>query len=151
MKEVRLIQGQIALVDEEDYELVNPFRWHIFNVHRCSYAVTNNGILMHRLILGVSKGKMVDHKDNNGLNNQKDNLRECTHSQNGANRNPSKKGTSKYLGVCWAKDRSKWMAQITHKQNRYKLGSFINEIDAAKAYNKKAIELHGEFARPNII
>lgn len=104
---------------------------------------------MHRQILGLTDPKIfTDHKDHNGLNNQRSNLRIATHGQNMANKSPS--GKSKYMGVSWNKNDKKWRSQIRKNRVTIYLGSYINEIDAAIAYNNKAVEVHGEFANLNV-
>jgi hypothetical protein len=108
--------------------------------------------MMHRIILGVTdRNIFVDHKNGNGLDNRRSNLRQCTIAEN--NRNVVKRiaGTSKYRGVSWHKSEGKWQAQIKHNNKRHHLGNFINEIDAAIAYNNAATELHKDFASLNII
>lgn len=101
------------------------------------------------------KAGNIDHKDRNGLNNQKYNLRICSRGDNASNVSPKKNKLSKYLGVTWDKKRNKWLSQLSKgsKKNRrnlhYKL--FDNEIDAAKSYNEAAIKYHGEFANLNVI
>lgn len=160
MKEIQLTRGYVALVDDEDYEYVNQWKWfaHDF-AGGLIYADRNNQIKrkqhhvkMHRVILGIVDPKLyVDHKDRNGLNNQKSNLRICTHSQNMANRRSRVNSTSKYLGVHRCRQYNKWRAEIGKDKKITFLGRFDEEIEAALAYNKKAIELHGEFANLNII
>ena len=166
MKQIKLSQGKIALVDDEDFEYLNQWKWHISG-SKYSYACRNipkgdgkrKKILMHRQILGLLNVKtFCDHRDHNTLNNQKNNLRVATRSQNAANRIPF--GSSKYLGVHLVvfkksgrrkKSYSYWRATINEGKEIKLLGLFHNELDAALAYNKKAIELHGEFANLNII
>lgn len=113
---------------------------------------------MHAVIMNtVGTEKLVDHKDHNGLNNQKSNLRVCTKSENMANRYSVKGSSSSFLGVSMYVDKRnikkniKWVANIRKNNKTTFLGYFQSEIEAAKAYNKKAKELHGEFARLNII
>lgn len=147
-------QGLFALVDDEDFEKLNKHLWHpvIHPTKKTIYAATNHikPNLMHRLILGLTNPKELgDHADHDGLNNQKYNLRKCTISQNNANRTP--KGKSKYLGVSWHLSGKKWNATIKKDNKTIYLGAFINEEEAAIAYNKKALELHGEFANLNVI
>src|SRR5690606_17270138 len=107
-------------------------------------------IRMHRLIMGVEKSSkpMVDHIDGNGLNNCRSNLRLATHSQNLQNAD-SRRGTSKYKGVYFSKQLQKYRAKIIVDKKEIMLGSYINEDDAARAYNYAAIEYFGEFARLN--
>ena len=94
------------------------------------------------------KGTLVDHIDRNSLNNRRGNLRLCTPSQNILNTR-GKKGTSKYKGVWWNTKKNKWLAMITSKGRHFHLGFFDEEIEAAKAYDRKAVELFGEFAYLN--
>ncbi len=153
MIEILLTQGKVALIDDEDYELVSQYKWYAHNRHGYWYAThTDNKnkkvISMHRLIMGVPKEKLVDHQNRNTLDNRKENLRICTRSQNLMNQKRVN-GTSKYKGVFWYKRHSKWNAYISFNKKRLHLGYFENEIDAAKAYDKKAKELFGEFALSN--
>lgn len=149
----------VTLVDDEDFEYLNQWKWVAqdnkctFYAKRTSYADKKKvSIWMHRLILGITdKGVLSDHKDRDGLNNQKSNLRKATRSQNNANTNPKKNGTSKYIGVSFHKHSKKWHAAIQCNKKLTNLGYHIYEIDAAKAYNEAAKILHGEFANLNKI
>ena len=143
--------GMFALIDNEDYKYIISIRWNPSKNGNTFYAASKNGILMHRTILNPPPGMEPDHIDHNGLNNQRANLRICTHSQNLANQLIKKFGTSKFRGVSWNKQRKKWVAQITKEQKDYHIGCFNDEIVAAKEYNKKAIDLFGEFALLNIL
>ena len=90
-----------------------------------------------------------DHIDFDGLNNKKSNLRFCTHQQNMMNKRKCKNLSSKFKGVTWDESSKKWMSRIRYKNKCYPLGRFKNEIDAARAYDKKALELFAEFALTN--
>lgn len=90
-----------------------------------------------------------DHKDGNGLNNQKDNLRICTKSQNGQNRRKKEGCSSQFVGVTWSKKQKRWVAQIGIADRMTHLGSFIDERAAASAYNKAAVGMFGESAKLN--
>lgn len=149
--------GRVALVDDEDYELVRAYRWYIKEVARGdrvriqSYAAANTWregrrtrIMMHRLITGYL---LVDHINHNGLDNRRANLRPATASQNGANARPRAGGTSQFKGVCWRPRYGKWQARIGRAGRN--LGSFATEEEAARAYDAAARELWGEFARLN--
>lgn len=151
MKEIELNHGKVAQVDDEDYERLNKHKWYAHEQCYTYYALrTRNktNICMHREILSVPLGMEMDHRDMNGLNNQKYNLRICTKSQNQANIKPRRGSSSKFKGV--SKTRRKWKAEIQIRGQRIYLGRFEIERDAALAYNDAAIRYFGEFARPNI-
>lgn len=144
------------LIDEEYLNLVQQFKWRVAktsNRGRIYAMAKSNGktIYMHRLIIDAKKGEVVDHINGNGLDNRKSNLRIVTHKQNAWNIGKKSNGTtSKYLGVGWVHKDKAYQARIrTDSGIRISLGYFDNEIDAAKAYNMKAIELRGEYARLN--
>ena len=160
MREIPLTKGKVALVDDEDYEDLVRFKWYTLPHHRTFYAVrevtydnwkTKKQIRMHSVILPPLANLEPDHIDGNGLHNQKYNLRRCTSQQNRMNQRPQINTSSKYKGVHWDKQTSNWAAVIKVNQKSIRLGRFKKEKDAAHAYNLKAIECFGEFARPNII
>lgn len=146
--------GHAALVDDNYYELVSQYPWHVRSKGRTFYAKRKwreNGVQhtqgMHSLITGWP---YVDHRDHNGLNNQWYNLREATQPQNSWNESKGPGTSSQYKGVTWRRDAGKWQAQIkVHYRNHY-LGCFADEIDAARAYDAAAREAFGEFACLNI-
>lgn len=148
-----------AQIDDEDFEKVNKFKWQV-SIHKfTNYASRseiingrNRTIQLHRYLMDVLDSNiLIDHADHNGLNCQKNNLRKCTHSQNSANQRSRKNSSSKYLGVYFFKSRNKWVAQIEVNKRGKNLGYFINETDAALAYNEAAKKYHGEFANLNIV
>lgn len=154
MKTIKLTQGQSVLVDDLDYKYLNQFKWYPSIQKNTTYAIRNskvNGkwitIRMHREIMNTSKGMLTDHKDSDGLNNQRSNLRECSISENSRNKRPY--GISKYLGVSWHPGSAKWMSAIQVNGKRKSLGYFDNEIEAAIMYNIAARKYYGEFANPN--
>lgn len=160
MKEIPLTQGKFALVDDEDFEFLSQWKWQAvkkdndkFYAARAVWIPEMKGsirIYMHRVLLGIPGINIEgDHADGNEMNNQKYNLRIATSSQNKANRPSQINASSKYLGVSWIRKRKKWQAQICKNRTHCFIGYFENEADAAKAYNKKALELHGEFAKLN--
>jgi len=156
MKRILLTHGKYALVDDADYEWLNQWRWHAhFNKYtfyarrRTSKIEGQKLLLMHRLILNAQKGQEIDHRNTKGYDNQRCNLRFCTHTQNVRNKRLSSKGSSRFKGVDWRKDRGKWRANIKAARKPIFLGHFSREIDAAKAYDRKAKELFGDFARLN--
>lgn len=160
MKEIKLTQGKVALVDDEDFDYLNQFKWYAREYDHTFYAcravpIGNSKqkvVRMHRVILGLTEAKtLVDHKDHNGLNNQRNNLRTATPLDNAANRKGF--GSSKYLGVTLSARNAKkpWVSRVHKGSTSFHLGYFKNEVDAALAYNKKAQELFGEFANLNKI
>ena len=148
---IPLTQGLYALIDGEDYEWLNRWKWHAQRAKNdICYAVRlERKISMHRIITNAPKNKQVDHINHNGLDNRRCNLRICTNSQNSQSRRLSLNKTSKYKGVMWDKRCKKWYVQITCFYKQAYLGRYDNEIEAAKTYDKKAKELFGEFALTN--
>lgn len=158
MKQIELTQGKFAIVDDCDYLELNNFKWHAHKKDGQFYAVRslkrNNGkqksAKMHRQIMGVLDSCcQIDHRDGNTLDNRRRNLRACTSLQNSQNRKPHKNSSSIFKGVGLVKITGKWRAQIMHRGKKFYLGSFCNETDAAKAYDKAAERLFGDFAYLN--
>ncbi len=153
-KKIPLTQGKYTIVDDEDYEWLNQFKWYAVRGRSTFYAqrmLKRKCLRMHREIMNAPLGKEVDHRNRDGLDNQRANLRVCTHQQNIFNHIKQKKATSRHKGVSWNKRERKWIARIGHNKQRMYLGYFNNEDEAARAYNEKVTELFGEFARPNNI
>jgi hypothetical protein len=161
MKQVFLVHGRgVAVVDDKDYERVLAAGPWYFKPQKSLSSVRQYAIriivvggkkttqALHRFLMGVTDPKVeVDHDDHDGLNNCKYNLRVCPEPHaNDANRLKTW-GRSKFKGVVW--DANKWQAQITVNQVRYRLGRFVVEEDAARAYDKAALEKFGEFALTN--
>lgn len=149
---ILLTQGKFAIVDAEDYDWLIRYKWHACKCKNTYYASRVRGgkaIKMHREIMRAPKGVIVDHIDHNGLHNRKGNLRLCTNAQNCYNQQPCANGTSKYKGVSWHKCRSKWSARIRCDRKFYNLGDYDDQMEAAMAYDDKAVELFGEFAYLN--
>lgn len=147
--------GRKAVVDEEDFETVSSYKWLSSTTSNgVSYAFryeTSLGkkhkVYMHRQLLNFPEGHQVDHKDGDGLNNTRDNLRLATKSENQCNRGKSITNTSGFKGVYWKKDKKKWYAQICKNYDRKFLGYFDTKEDAFEAYCVASKELHGEFGR----
>ena len=164
MREIELTQGYVALVDDEDYERVNEFKWHAVKHknNKSPYACRKKSIkgkkttiLMHRFILGAKKGEYVDHIDRDGLNNQRSNIRICTQAQNCANRDMSTRGNTKYKGLRYftMKD-GKTYPYFYFCNHRLGVNLAVRvetEEDAARMYNEHAIKYYGEFANLNVI
>ncbi len=168
MREIELTQGFVAQVDDEDYEKINSLTsWNIKKDKSCRTRINyyargriyfssgeNLEVWMHRVIMGLQRGdcRQIDHIDGDGLNNCKSNLRVCTGSQNLRNRKKSfvQGSTSTYKGVSWTTKYGRWVAQIKTKEfGKQHIGLYDSEIEAAKAYDAKALELFGEFAKLN--
>lgn len=154
MKKIPLTKGQFTFIDDEDYEKIKGYSWFANKYLKGFRAVAvskGKMVFMHRLIMNAPKGMDVDHINRNALDNQKSNLRICTRSQNNGNR-MSYIGKSKFKGV-WASNninlRKRWRAEIRYENKRYHLGCFENQVEAAKAYDKKALKLFGDFAYLN--
>ena len=163
MKKIPLTQGREAIVDDDDFERVNQFRWHFVGCGR-GYASRSQWIggekkyhneLMHRFILGLSKrgngAAEVDHINHDGLDNRKENLRVVTHAQNCRNRSKSKNKSSQYKGVTWNSQGKNWRATITANGKYIHLGPTRLEVVAARVYDHWAKKLHGEFASTNFL
>lgn len=154
MKAIPLTKGQVAFVDDEDFERISKFSWYY---SKNGYAATKpyrsgKAIYMHREVMNAPDGTEVDHRNTaRKLYNCKENLRICSHSQNGANRPKQTNNTSGYKGVFSHKKTIKWRAQIRKDRKSYHLGLFDTTVEAAIAYNEKAKELFGEFAQLNVI
>lgn len=155
MKEIPLTRGYIALVDDEDFKFISQFSWHVHvgksGIYAKAWTKRVNGvrlrIRMHKAILPFPE---IDHKDGDGLNNQKDNLRGCTRQQNIHNTKPRLNTISRYKGVGLERKNGKWRVSIKAMDgSRISLGAYFTEEEAARAYDAKAKELFGEFARLN--
>lgn len=141
----------MALIDEEDYELVSPYSWYL---HTAGYAMAHPKgkdritVLMHRLIMG-SDVKLVDHINRNRLDNRRENLRPASPQMNAANRGISKRNKSGYKGVSKCKNR--WRSRIMINGKEINLGFYATPEEAAEAYNEAALEYLGEYAVLNEI
>ena len=158
MKEIKLTQGKVALVDDEDYEEINKYKWcahkgkNTFYAFRHIKTVDNQwtSVQMHREILKQSEHLLTDHKDSNGLNNRKSNLRACTDQEN-CRHSVKKRGicSSIFKGVTWHNQIQRWRAYIMSDYHQVSLGCYASETEAAHAYDVAAKDLFGEFALLN--
>jgi len=154
MKEIQLVNGGVAFVDDEDFEKVRGYRWRSSTRHNTTYARTcNKGrtLLMHRLIMDAPPGTVVDHRDSNGLNNCRQNLRLCTNQQNLWNRKKGKKrghSWSPYIGVCVTQT-GRYTTQVSVDGKPVYFGCFTNERDAALMYDAVVRRTRSEFATLN--
>lgn len=159
-RKVPLSRGKFAVVDEEDFERVSEYQWHAqWSPHaktfygKTAYRDKYRTLIvlhLHRFVLGTTNDLvLVDHRDHDGLNCRKLNLRECDKSQNAANGRMRSTNTSGYKGVSFYPQSGKWRAIICLHYKNISLGLHVEKIDAARAYDQKAIELFGEFAHLN--
>lgn len=159
MKEIKLTRGKVAFVDDDDFEWLSQWKWFASKSRNKWYAHTNyrkhdgtwGKLSMHSCVMNFPQQIFIDHANGNGLDCQKHNLRAATRSQNGANRTSSLKSSSHYLGVSFYRRRltNPWGAFIRKDKKLRYLGTFSTDVDAAKAYDTAAKELHGEFANLN--
>ncbi len=152
---ITLTSGAVCFVDPDDIDLVSHVVWSEVKSLRTSYAYgflpgSEVRLFMHVLLMGQRDGFMVDHRDGNGLNNVRSNLRWATSSQNQANKRHQRGNSNPYKGV-WPPtgEHPHWRAGITCDGVRYYLGNFATPEEAALAYDRKAKELFGEFAKLN--
>lgn len=144
-------------VDDEDVDLVRESRWQWFitktsGPYARSTRDREDSVKAHRLVLGLKRGDpSVDHKDGDGLNNRKENLRVAGQSCNNGNRTTQSRedATSQFKGVGWDKQNKKWKVRVMKDAKEIWLGRFENERDAAMAYDKAALEVFGEYAKTN--
>lgn len=135
-----------ALIDLGDIEKVGKYRWYSTGN---GYVKSQNNLRMHRLVMDATEDYLVDHINRNPLDNRKSNLRVCTQAENSRNVGVSQSNTTGFKGVYFEKLNNKYRARIKYNGERISLGCYTNAIDAAIAYDKKAIELFGDFAYTN--
>lgn len=144
---------QYAQIDHADYPLVEQYHWTLFvpKGRGTRYALgwlNGYGGRLHRLIMSKPPGQ-VDHRDGDGLNNTRANLRLASASQNQWNKGRYRNNTSGYIGVSWSRSRSRWEAYVSKGGRRHAVGFYDDPVAAAKARDETAVSLHGPFARLN--
>lgn len=145
------------VVDDQDRHFLTAYRWGIVRMGKAFYAHARSGgrtIYLHRLIMGEPPGLEIDHRDGDGLNNRRSNLRATTHRFNLANQRLSSASTTGYKGVSLNSRAArrgvpKWVAQTKYCGERLHIGTYTTPEAAARAYDVKVRDLYGEFARTN--
>lgn len=154
-----LSRGLWAVVDVEDFERCAAFKWSATSARargHSAYAVRTDGnsrigqrgVKLHRFVVGAVSGELVDHRNGDGLDNRRANLRKCTAAENNCNRVRAR-GASKFHGVIWDQSRRQWQARVSFKGRTFNGGRFSDEIAAARARDALAKDLQGPFARLN--
>lgn len=155
---IPLTRNQVTLVSTHRYEELSKFNWcathrgtgkGFIAVRRIGTRKEGRVLPMHEVICPCPEGMEPDHINGNALDNRDENLRPSTHHQNTMNKPIQPNNTSGFKGVSYRKDRRKWGAYIKFNGKMIHLGRFIDREDAARAYDRKAIELFGDFARTN--
>ncbi len=152
--EIPLKNGKVLLIDKDDYHKIENASSIIARGRYVSAIFLTEGtvkmVAIQKLVMDTPEGFVVDHKNRNGFDNRKENLRICTSAENSRNRIANKNNRFGYKGVAEAFN-GKYVAQIGFDGKKYYGGTFDTVIEAAKAYNEMAIKYHGEFARLNEI
>lgn len=160
MKTIPLSQGHFALVDNTDYRQLSKHKWTLFTRRdrqgnpMTPYAYRKEGrktVLMHRQILGAGPKQQVDHKNRNGLDNRRKNLRFCTQRENNFNRGSKRGSSSQYKGVHWCTRSQRWIAKAHVDDKAHHFYQGLDEREAARAYNAGIKNLHGEFGCANML
>ena len=158
MKPIPLTKGKIAWVDDEDYEWLSQWKWHAHKGNKTWYAARAIGhgrgnrtiVVMHREILGYGPDDPeVDHRNNDGLLNIRQNLRAATRAQQIMNAGARKNSKSGHKGISWSKELKKWRVQLGLHRKSIHGGVFDDLDEAIQARNKLAKSLHGDFANTN--
>lgn len=163
MKKIPLTKDQVVLVDDEDFRWLSLWDWNAYfdkkystptyHARRTVHFKLPDGtpssqtLLMSRFIMNPEYNEVVDHIDGDTLNNQKKNLRVCSHAENCRNRSPQ--NGRKFKGITWSKASKKWTACLYLMGKRKHLGYFNDPSDAAHAYDIAARKTYGKFARLN--
>ena len=156
-----LRDGVYTQIDTEDFGTLSAYKWRITSSGYAWVTGIDRRLVgtryLHRAIMErtlrrtLKRGELVDHIDGNPLNNRRSNLRLATHQQNTWNARGKRRKWSKYKGVSFSLDRQKWSASITIDNRSHMIGRFNDESEAALSYDAAAIQVYGDFARPNLI
>ncbi len=167
MKTIELSQGLVSKVSDEDYEWLKEFNWfaqkcngkiyaarHKMESERCPTCNQRTNkrskiVLMHREIINAPKGMHIDHKNRDELDNQRENLRPATISQNLLNTKGRNNSSSIYKGISYTKTTKKWVVALRYEKKQYYLGQYMNEESAARIYDYWIHKIEPEFALLN--
>jgi len=151
---IKTTQKKYFTIDERDFKKISQFRWYaVFDGYNWYVATTirvgnkRRLLKIHTLIMNTPRGMEVDHKDNNGLNNSRSNLRVCTHQKNCLNRRNRKDNSSGFKGVSWSIRNKKWVARIQVNGKRFNLGYFNSKEKANEIYIKNSKKYHKEYSK----
>jgi len=152
-RKIKLTRGKLALIDNEDFEYLNQWKWH-WDGEYAARTIKFNGIThkitMHRLILNnIPKGKESDHINRDKLDNRRNNLRIVSNAENQMNKNLQKNNRSGVRGICWYGKYDKWQTRIGFGGKKMFLGYFSNIKDAIEIYNTTSKKLYGKFTYIN--
>lgn len=150
-RKIPLTQGKRALVDDVDYARVNALAWHAVRIRGKWYAARRvpHMTYLHRFILNAPSGVLVDHINGDTLDCRRANLRFATALENQRNRGPQRNNQSGYKGVIFNRENRKFQARIQTHGKKTHIGYFASAEEAARAYDKFARVIHGEFAKLN--
>lgn len=151
----KIVNKNIVLIDDEDEAMFNQYTWWLARNGKTPALKTEikgKNLYFHRMILGIiDPDLLIDHINQNRLDNRKCNLRFADKSTNGMNRGTNKNNKSGYKGVSKYKRKKQWSAELMVKGVRYRIHKFKTPEEAALKYNELAIKYHGEFAVLNVI
>jgi hypothetical protein len=150
VRQIPLGNGQYAYVDAADYEWLSQYTWYSYAGGYAARVENNKIIYMHREIMKAPKGMVVDHIDGNRANNCRFNLRVCTRTENLRNNAKRRDASCRFKGVGYDEERGKYFAKCAHQGERPWLGYFDSDVEAARAYDYRAVQCYGPYARLNL-
>lgn len=154
MKKYIQLKHGTAIIDEQDFDRINQYKWHSVDMDKsgryyATCSIKSKTVYMHRMVMGAQSGETIDHIDGNGLNNSRDNLRFVVPSQNNMNQKVRNDNTSGHKGISWCPDREKYQVYINIDRKRKSLGRY-KTLEEAIYVRDQAVKAHyGEFAREN--